>query len=211
MCPLPRTYVYARTSTGTRTHTVRRTCTCTAGSAARLRSLALPYTPAAAVEPSYEWPTSVDVNLPLHLSHPAASARALCTAPISLSILPHPHLLRLLHLLLHHLLVHRHTRPPRAPTPPAPSRVLPNQLFRRGSKKRRRASARGEERKEVASQRVDGNKGMGERKRESVKERGKLGLDEKMLRPVALHTRGHQIKSLVVSAAHPSVRSRASE
>lgn len=54
-------------------------------------------------------------------------------------------------------------------------------------------------------------KGMGERERESVKERGKLGLDEKMLRPVALHTRGHQIKSLVVSAAHPSVRSRASE
>lgn len=52
---------------------------------------------------------------------------------------------------------------------------------------------------------------MGERERESVKERGKLGLDEKMLRPVALHTRGHQIKSLVVSPAHPSVRSRAGE
>lgn len=66
-------------------------------------------------------------------------------------------------------------------------------------------------RKEVASERVGGKRGMGERAKKRERERGKLGLDEKMLRPVALHTRGHQIKSLVVSAAHPSVRSRANE
>lgn len=64
------------------------------------------------------------------------------------------------------------------------------------------------------SERVDEKKNGGwERgsERKCERERGKLGLDEKMLRPVALHTRGHQIKSLVVSPAHPSVRSRASE
>lgn len=64
------------------------------------------------------------------------------------------------------------------------------------------------------SERVDEKKKGGwerGRERKCERERGKLGLDEKMLRPVALHTRGHQIKSLVVSSAHPSVRSRASE
>lgn len=191
--------------------------TSAARSPARLRSLALPYTPAAAVEPSYEWPTSVDVNLPLHLSHPAASARALCTAPISLSVPPHPHLLHLRLLRLFLLLHRRHTRPPRAPTPPAPCLRTPlTNCFVGGAKKRRRAeSERGGE--EGGREREGGRKkkegGGWERgsERKCERERGKLGLDEKMLRPVALHTRGHQIKSLVVSPAHPSVRSRASE
>jgi len=54
-----------------------------------------------------------------------------------------------------------------------------------------------------------------ERTENKKKEREKLCPDGKMLRPVrssvALHTRGYQIKSLVVSVAHPSVRPSARE
>lgn len=101
------------------------------------------------------------------------------------------------------------------PPHPRPACVPPNQLFRRGSKKKKEGeSERGGE--EGGREREGGRKkknGGWERgsERKCERERGKLGLDEKMLRPVALHTRGHQIKSLVVSPAHPSVRSRASE
>lgn len=147
---------------------------------------------AAAPEPSYEWPTSVDVNLPLHLSHPA-SARALCTAPISLHRSPlHPRFSSSATLTRARL-----EHPVSAPLPPAPS----NQLFRRGERKK----------KERTRSEREGGRGRNKK----IKERGKLGLDEKMLRPVrrAMHTRvaTKLNRSLFRSHIHPRARRKKKE